>query len=654
MPNLANILDNIISDSGIDVNTLQTDITLTTTGSSGASTFVSNVLNIPNYTLSGLGGVPTTRTLTINGTSFDLSADRSWTISAGVSGSGTTNYLSKWTSGTALGNSLIFENTNSIGIGTTSPNLYDPSGNNLVIYEAGNAGITIATGATNWGSIFFARGTGSAVAYRGYIEYGQTDDYMGFGTVSTERMRILANGNVAIGGTSAPQKVTITASAYPILGFNIGSTAQGYIGSLNGGGIAINSQIAQPLMFYTNDINRLQITPTGRVIQYSDGFVVGSGASNTVAGGSFLAVANAAQSNWVLQQLNGSFGLDWWTYSVASGWLQRMTLTSAGRVGINTISPQAFLHVADGNTGTKLMIEDTYGGNGRWGLGAGIGGLNDTHFTLKHENSSTTVLTATPSGNVGIGTTNPSGFMHIKGGNNNSLYVDNDGSQYTPIYVSNNGTVKGFLVWDNTSAIFQLGAASANPLGFYTNSTERMRISSTGDILVNRTTPAYSATGMTQVSVNGSSRGALSLTYTGSSSTGIMWYGSEQIDIYNTSTTGSIKVWANTNGVILGVNGTSWSSASDERLKTDILPIQNGLEKIASLRAITGRYKTDKEGTSRSFLIAQDVQSVLPEAVSINPSDGHLNLSYTEVIPLLVASIKELKVQVDELKANNR
>lgn len=57
-------------------------LTLTTTGNSGAATLIANTLNIPNYTLSGLGGVPTTRTLTINGTSFDLSADRSWTISS--------------------------------------------------------------------------------------------------------------------------------------------------------------------------------------------------------------------------------------------------------------------------------------------------------------------------------------------------------------------------------------------------------------------------------------------------------------------------------------------------------------------------------------------------------------------------------------------
>ena len=58
---------------------------LTTTGSSGSATLSSNTLNVPTYTLSGLGGVPTSRTLSINGTSYDLSADRSWTISAGVS-----------------------------------------------------------------------------------------------------------------------------------------------------------------------------------------------------------------------------------------------------------------------------------------------------------------------------------------------------------------------------------------------------------------------------------------------------------------------------------------------------------------------------------------------------------------------------------------
>jgi hypothetical protein len=57
-------------------------ISLTTLGDSGSSTFIAGVLNVPTYSLSGLGGVPTSRELTINGTTYDLTANRSWTISA--------------------------------------------------------------------------------------------------------------------------------------------------------------------------------------------------------------------------------------------------------------------------------------------------------------------------------------------------------------------------------------------------------------------------------------------------------------------------------------------------------------------------------------------------------------------------------------------
>jgi hypothetical protein len=61
-------------------NSKQNAISLTTTGSSGSATFISNTLNIPTYTLTGLGGVPTSTQLTINGTSYDLSANRTWSV----------------------------------------------------------------------------------------------------------------------------------------------------------------------------------------------------------------------------------------------------------------------------------------------------------------------------------------------------------------------------------------------------------------------------------------------------------------------------------------------------------------------------------------------------------------------------------------------
>ena len=60
----------------------RSSVSLTTTGNSGAATYSSStgVFNIPNYTLEGLGGVPLTRQLTINGFTFDLSANRAWNV----------------------------------------------------------------------------------------------------------------------------------------------------------------------------------------------------------------------------------------------------------------------------------------------------------------------------------------------------------------------------------------------------------------------------------------------------------------------------------------------------------------------------------------------------------------------------------------------
>lgn len=80
-------------------------ISLTTTGNSGASTYdnTTGVLNVPNYTLSGLGGVPSTRELTINGTTYDLSADRSWSVGT-VTSIATTGPL---TGGTITGSGTI-------------------------------------------------------------------------------------------------------------------------------------------------------------------------------------------------------------------------------------------------------------------------------------------------------------------------------------------------------------------------------------------------------------------------------------------------------------------------------------------------------------------------------------------------------------------
>ena len=101
-------------------------------------------------------------------------------------------------------------------------------------------------------------------------------------------------------------------------------------------------------------------------------------------------------------------------------------------------------------------------------------------------------------------------------------------------------------------------------------------------------------------------------------------------------------------GMYLTNGGTSWSSTSDENQKDIVENITDGLNKVCSLRSVIGKYKTDDPEVRRAFLIAQDVQAVLPEAV--NENEGVLGLNYTDTIPLLVAAIKELKAEIDVLK----
>jgi hypothetical protein len=104
-------------------------------------------------------------------------------------------------------------------------------------------------------------------------------------------------------------------------------------------------------------------------------------------------------------------------------------------------------------------------------------------------------------------------------------------------------------------------------------------------------------------------------------------------------------------GVYIGNGQTAWNANSDETIKNITGEIQNGLDKICTLRAAEFTWKSDETNTPQVGLIAQDLQKVLPEVVS--EMNGILGVRYTEVIPLLVAAIKELKAEFDAYKATH-
>ena len=220
-----------------------------------------------------------------------------------------------------------------------------------------------------------------------------------------------------------------------------------------------------------------------------------------------------------------------------------------------------------------------------------------------------------------------SGVLALQTGGTTALTID--ASQNVTL---NNVIPSGATV--PTNGMF-LPAASA--IGFSTASSERMRIDSSGNLLVGTTSTLFAS------SHDFVNSGAAVLGLRNSAATaGLYWQVGPDLN-------SSFKVYnASSVGVFLSNGATAWASSSDERLKTDLVPIENGLDKVNSLRSVTGRFKTDEKGVSRSFLIAQDVQKVFPEAVSVQDDEiGTLGVAYTEVIPLLVASIKELKAIID-------
>jgi hypothetical protein len=89
-------------------------------------------------------------------------------------------------------------------------------------------------------------------------------------------------------------------------------------------------------------------------------------------------------------------------------------------------------------------------------------------------------------------------------------------------------------------------------------------------------------------------------------------------------------------------------AGSDREIKDNIQTINNALEKTLSLRGVSFNYK--KSGRANIGLVAQEVQEIVPEVVSVNESTGFLGIGYGSLVGLLIEAIKEQQAQLDELK----
>jgi len=95
------------------------------------------------------------------------------------------------------------------------------------------------------------------------------------------------------------------------------------------------------------------------------------------------------------------------------------------------------------------------------------------------------------------------------------------------------------------------------------------------------------------------------------------------------------------------ISCTALTQRSDKRLKSDIQPLQNSLDKVNKLAGVS--YTFDPTGDKYIGLIAQEVEPIVPQVVTTSP-DGFKSIQYGNVVALLIEAVKELSTQVHELQ----
>jgi hypothetical protein len=120
--------------------------------------------------------------------------------------------------------------------------------------------------------------------------------------------------------------------------------------------------------------------------------------------------------------------------------------------------------------------------------------------------------------------------------------------------------------------------------------------------------------------------------------------------------TGGTGVTNVSGGVALVNGGTSWSSYSDLRLKHDVVPITNAIDSILKIDPIFFKWNDRPADQQRSIGVsAQSVEKVFPELIDrsgiYDVEGGAMQVRYTELIPVLLASIQEQQAIIESLKA---
>jgi hypothetical protein len=258
-------------------------------------------------------------------------------------------------------------------------------------------------------------------------------------------------------------------------------------------------------------------------------------------------------------------------------------------------------------------------GTKTWRTGVGIFAAGQ--FSIRNATDSLQAIDITSAGNVGIGTSSPGTKLDVSG---NLRF-----SAANPAIEFNNGGAQVYSTVANT-----LQFASGGGIG---SATERMRIDSSGNLLVGKTT------------VQTTSR--IETLATAGTNNGVGVYSA------TTSTTGSV-VFFNPNGQVgtISTNGsaTTYATSSDYRLKNTIASMTGALDKVALLKPVT--YKWNVDGSDGQGFIAHELQEVIEgcvtgekDAVDAEGNPQYQGIDTSFLVATLTAAIQEQQALIQSL-----
>ena len=275
---------------------------------------------------------------------------------------------------------------------------------------------------------------------------------------------------------------------------------------------------------------------------------------------------------------------------------------------------------------------------------SGLISTADNSGVLALQTGGTTAVTVDGSQNVGIGTTSPSYKLHVRGADATANLVVGNTAEGTQLEVLTYQDDRVVLRSNDTSNV-------ARALAFDTGTSERMRIDSSGVVLMGRTTLAVATNGM-RFDSDGASYNSIAT-------------GNASLYVYNTSVA-AYRFYVLHNGTIFATN-TTISGISDQRLKENIVDLPDGLNTVMALKP---RKFDWKEGKGKDIkgdrgFIAQEFETVFPDMIDEwkDPSpegEEPYKSVRADLIPVLVKAIQELNAKVDaqatiiaELQARN-